>query len=48
VEVLVGEDILGRGVGRSKKDAQQHAAKQAYETLTANTVDDDSDASEAD
>ena len=44
VEVLVEDRILGSGVGRSKKDAQQLAAKRAYETLTGKTFDNtDSD-----
>ncbi len=33
VEVLVGEKSLGKGIGRSKKDAEQKAASQAFEQL---------------
>jgi ribonuclease III len=32
-EVVVGEERLGRGEGRSKKEAEQLAAAQAYRTL---------------
>lgn len=35
VEVRVDGAVLGRGVGRSKKDAEQTAARLAYERLTA-------------
>jgi len=34
VDVRVGGEVMGRGLGRSKKDAQQLAAKEAYERLT--------------
>jgi len=33
VEVVVNGEIMGQGVGRSKKDAQQVAAKEAYERV---------------
>ena len=33
--VLVGGEAVGRGVGRSKKQAEQAAAKEAYRALTA-------------
>ncbi|MGI9135527.1 MAG: ribonuclease III [Candidatus Nanopelagicales bacterium] len=32
-KVRVGNEILGEGIGRSKKIAEQHAASQAYATL---------------
>ena len=35
VEVLVGDDVLGRGHGTSKQQAQQAAAKAAMEALAA-------------
>jgi ribonuclease-3 len=35
VEVIVGSDPLARGVGRTKKDAEQDAAKAALEALAA-------------
>lgn len=35
VEVRAGHRILGHGAGRSKKEAEQQAAKQAVEKLTA-------------
>lgn len=34
VDVRVEGEVLGRGFGQSKKDAQQEAAKQAHERLT--------------
>ena len=33
VEVVVGEDVLAQGVGRTKKDAEQEGAKLALEAL---------------
>ncbi|MBK8757756.1 MAG: ribonuclease III [Actinomycetales bacterium] len=33
--VAVGREILGRGSGRSKKEAEQRAAEQAWEDITA-------------
>jgi len=35
VEVLAGQRVLGRGQGRSKKQAELNAARQALETLAA-------------
>ena len=35
VEVNVGEQVLGRGQGRNKKQAELNAARQALETLAA-------------
>ncbi len=35
VEVLVGDQVLGRGQGRNKKQAELNAARQALETLAA-------------
>ncbi len=35
VEVAVGEQVMGRGQGRSKKQAELNAARQALETLAA-------------
>jgi len=35
VEVAVGEQVLGRGQGRNKKQAELNAARQALETLAA-------------
>jgi ribonuclease III len=32
--VRIGDDVLGRGVGRSKKEAEQLAAREAYRHLT--------------
>ena len=43
VEVLVEGEVCGHGEGRSKKDAQQKAAKQAYERLTGQQVSDGED-----
>ena len=31
VEVRIKEDLFGRGIGRSKKEAEQSAAKQALQ-----------------
>ena len=36
VEVVVGEDVLAQGVGRTKKDAEQEGAKLALEALDKN------------
>lgn len=33
IEIFVGGDVMGRGVGRSKKEAEQEAAKEALERL---------------
>lgn len=38
VEVQVGDDVLGRGNGTSKRQAQQAAAKEALEALTASNM----------
>ena len=46
VDALVGEEVLGHGQGRSKKDAQQSAAKEAYERLTGTLIEDNGDDSE--
>lgn len=35
VEVLVGDQVMGRGQGRNKKQAELNAARQALETLAA-------------
>jgi len=35
VEVRAGQKVLGRGTGRSKKEAEQQAAREAVEKLTA-------------
>lgn len=35
IEVLVKDKVLGTGIGRSKKEAQQKAAKEAYMKLNA-------------
>jgi ribonuclease-3 len=35
VEVVVGDDMLGQGQGRTKKQAELNAARQALETLAA-------------
>ena len=35
VDVSVGEQVLGRGQGRNKKQAELNAARQALETLAA-------------
>ena len=37
IEVLVGEKSLGKGIGRSKKDAEQKAASQAFENIGKDT-----------
>lgn len=34
-DAVVGEDVRGHGVGRTKKDAEQKAAADAYASLTA-------------
>jgi len=36
VEVLIQDEVLGRGVGKGKKDAETEAARLAWEKLTAN------------
>lgn len=33
IEVRLGQDVIGRGMGKSKKAAEQHAAKQALSNL---------------
>ena len=38
VEVLIAEKSLGKGIGRSKKDAEQKAASQAFEQLGKNNL----------
>ena len=38
-EVLVGEQVRGRGAGRTKKVAEQKAAADAYAALTADQPD---------
>jgi ribonuclease III len=35
--VSVAGELLGRGAGRTKKEAEQHAAREAYERLRART-----------
>jgi dsRNA-specific ribonuclease len=35
VEVLVGNQVVGQGQGRNKKQAELNAARQALETLAA-------------
>jgi ribonuclease III len=35
VEVMVGDQVMGRGQGRNKKQAELNAARQALETLAA-------------
>jgi ribonuclease III len=37
--VRVGGRLLGSGVGRSKKAAEQQAAETAWRTITAETAD---------
>ncbi|GAA1889770.1 ribonuclease III [Lapillicoccus jejuensis] len=34
-QVVVGDEVLGQGTGRSKKEAEQQAAEQAWVTLNA-------------
>ncbi len=46
VEVIVGEEVLGLGQGRSKKEAQQSAAKEAYDRLTGILIEDNGDEDE--
>jgi len=36
VEVLIQDKVLGRGIGKSKKDAEMEAARLAWEELRAN------------
>ncbi len=38
VEVLIGEKSLGKGIGKSKKDAEQKAASQAFEQLDKDSL----------
>jgi ribonuclease-3 len=38
---VIGDEILGTGVGRSKKDAEQHAAREALGALTGAGGDGD-------
>ena len=33
IQVLLDEEIMGEGEGRSKKEAEQGAAKEAYEII---------------
>ncbi|HHW32455.1 MAG TPA: ribonuclease III [Clostridiaceae bacterium] len=35
-EVLVSNDVMGRGIGKSKKEAEQNAAKNALEKISKN------------
>jgi ribonuclease-3 len=42
--VVVGEQVLGEGHGRSKKEAEQKAAKQAWHTLDDRVLPGDADA----
>lgn len=37
--VLLGEEQLGKGVGKSKKEAEQEAARQAIEKLNSSSVE---------
>ncbi|MEJ5301516.1 MAG: ribonuclease III [Thermodesulforhabdaceae bacterium] len=46
VSVLMGEKVLARGRGRSKKEAQQKAAQVAYMKLTGKKVSDGSQESQ--
>jgi ribonuclease-3 len=39
--VVVGEEVLGEGRGRSKKEAEQKAAKQAWHALERRRIDAD-------
>ena len=41
VNAIVNDQVVGHGEGPSKKDAQQIAAKRAYERLTGETFDED-------
>jgi ribonuclease-3 len=34
VEVYVGDDLIAQGVGRTKKDAEQEAARLGLEAIT--------------
>ncbi len=38
-EVVIGEEVLGTGVGRSKKEAEQGAAQEAYGALRTRLAD---------
>jgi len=38
-EVLVGGEVLGKGTGRTKKDAEQQAAAQAWTTIGSRIAD---------
>ncbi len=42
IEVLINGEMIGHGTGKSKKEAQQNAAKQALEALNALESDEDS------
>ena len=37
--VFVGDDALGEGTGRTKKEAEQKAAEQAWAALDGTTAD---------
>ncbi len=43
VEARVGDDVAGRGSGRSKKHAEQEAAREALDALGERPGDDDGD-----
>jgi ribonuclease-3 len=47
---VVGDEVLGTGTGRSKKEAEQQAAELAWRTLTgraASTIDLDEESTSA-
>jgi ribonuclease-3 len=46
VEVLVGGEVLGRGEGHNRRDAETEAARQALTTLTIDAAEDASEATE--
>ncbi len=46
VTAAVGGEVVGSGRGQSKKDAQQGAAKEAYERLTARATSSDDECDE--
>jgi ribonuclease-3 len=48
VRVLIGDEVLGEGTGRSKKEAEQRAAAQALAKLRGTREGDGSRVSEAD
>ncbi|MFQ5855939.1 MAG: ribonuclease III [Anaerolineae bacterium] len=43
VEVVIGDEVFGRGIGRNKQTAAQRAARQALERISARALSFDND-----